>query len=144
LSPRPVLASFITEGHGITTSLPSYFLFYLLTYSLIFYFTFLPSSFPHFTHVSIFLYLHLLHLVITSLFRNVLLQSSTDDYNSTHPPASNILTGITLLKTYHRTHSSLYKPRTKVTGFLVLFLILEDGAYRLSRNVGKNYDYLLR
>jgi len=52
------------DGHGVMTFLPSYcFLFYLLIYSLIFYFTFVPSSFSHFVHASVFLYLHLLRLV---------------------------------------------------------------------------------
>ena len=106
LSPHPVLGSFITEGHGVTTFLPSYsLLFYLLIYSLIFYFTFVPSSFSPFAHASVFLYLHLLQLVITSLSRNILLQSSTDDYNSPHPPATTLSTGIILLKTYHHTHT---------------------------------------
>jgi len=38
----------------------------------------------------------------------------------------------------------LYKPRTKVTGFLVLFLIIEGGTDSLSRNVGKKFPLKLR
>jgi hypothetical protein len=67
------------------SSSPIVFFSIYLIYSLILSFTFPPSSFSHFAYVSVSLYLHLLHLVITSLSRNVLLQSSTDYYTSHHP-----------------------------------------------------------
>ena len=53
------------------------------------------------------------------------------------PPSSTLSSGTTLLRTYHRPHSSLYNPPTRVTGFLLGYLISEEGTDRLSRNVGK-------
>jgi len=38
------------------------------------------------------------------------------------PHKSNLSAGTTLLRTYHHPHSSLYKPRTRVTGFLFWIL----------------------
>jgi len=43
---------------------------------------------------------------------------------------------LTLLKSYDRPDLSLYTPHTKVTGFLLGFLTLEDGTDTFSRNVG--------
>jgi len=54
-------------------------------------------------------------------------------------PASTLSTFTTLLKTYH--HPAL---RVRITGFVLQFLALEYGTYKLSRNVGGNYHYLLR
>ena len=83
--------------------------------------------------------------LITSLSCNVLLQSSTDDYNPPPPQTnqpSTLLPAITLPETYHRIHSSLYKPCAKVTAFLVLVLILEGATDSLFRNVGKKLPLL--
>jgi len=43
----------------------------------------------------------------------------------------------TLLRTYHSPHSSLYKPHTKVTNFLLGVLTLEDVNDKLSQNFSK-------
>jgi hypothetical protein len=43
----------------------------------------------------------------------------------------------TVLRTYRSPRSSLYKPRTKVTSFLLGILTLEDVTDRLAQNIGK-------
>jgi len=54
----------------------------------------------------------------------------TNSINSTGWP--------TLLSTYRRLHSTLYKPRIDTAGFLSGFLTSKDGTDRLSRNVGND------
>jgi hypothetical protein len=44
--------------------------------------------------------------------------------------------GTTLLRNYHSPNSSLYKPHTKVTSFILGLLTLEDVTKRFSCNVG--------
>jgi hypothetical protein len=56
--------------------------------------------------------------------------------------APTLSAGTTLLRAYHRSHCSLYKPRTKVTGFHYEFLTPTDGTARLSRNVRKELPLL--
>ena len=54
--------------------------------------------------------------------------SLPEGFPSLLPPSqlhkSNLSAGTTLLRTYHHPHSSLYKPRTRVTGFLFWILVL--------------------
>jgi hypothetical protein len=78
------------------------------------------------------------HLFVISVHRTVLHHSSSDDYTS--PPVP--LTGPTLLGNYPCADPSLYKLRTRFTGFHLGFLILEGGTDSFSRNVGKELSLL--
>jgi hypothetical protein len=42
-----------------------------------------------------------------------------------HPPPPTVLAGTTLVRIYHRPHSSLYKLRARATGFFFFFWILD-------------------
>ena len=107
-------------------------LVFLLLINYLFYF---PFSFSHFVHISIFL----------SRSQNLLLQSSTDEYTSPSllQPASTLLAGITLLRTYHRPHVPYINCIPDLPSFFG-FLTLEDGTDRLFRNVAKELPLLAR
>jgi hypothetical protein len=98
----------------------------------------MAGYFPDSPRISVPLCFSPLHLFVISVYRTVLHHSSSDDCTS--PPVS--LTGTTLLGTYPRADPSLYKIRTRFTGFHLGFLILEGGTDSLSRNVGKNLSLL--
>jgi len=98
------------------------------------YLFYFPFSFSHFIHIHIFL----------SRSRNFFLQSSTDEYTSPFllSSASTLLTGITLLRTYHRQHVPYVNCVPDLPTFIFGFLTIEDGTDRLFRNAGKELPLL--
>jgi hypothetical protein len=76
--------------------------------------------------------------------RNVPLQSSIDAYTfpSLLATCFNPIGWHQAAETFHHPHSSLYKPRTRIAGFLFGFLTLEIWTEELSRNVGEELPLL--
>jgi len=72
-----------------------------------------------------------------------LLLSSTDDYTvpSFLLPSSILLADTTLLRTYHRPHSSLYKPHIRVPCFLLDSWTLTMGPISCPETSVRNYHY---
>jgi len=107
-------------------------------YLLIIHCTLFPFSFSHFVQADVFLCLATTPVRISFLTERL---SSKLHLLPHSPPsqirASTLLAGTTLLRTYHRPHSSLYKICIGTAGFLFGFLTKEAAADRLSRNVSK-------
>ena len=130
-----------THPHGFTKSSGGRRLPHLLLFCFAFIYLLIIYSFFSFFFLSrnlltqMFLCVSRPHMLEFLLSQNVSVQCCAE-YHTPPPPskplASALLTGTTLLRTYHHPHSSLYKLRIGRAGFLFGLLTLEDGTDRLS------------
>jgi len=99
----------------------------------------------HFAHIDGFLCFSPLHVLEKFHYLKVFLQNSTVNWTSLSllPSASTPLAGTTLLRTYHRPHSSLHKSLTRVNDLFFIFVTLKIRPIVCPETSVINYHYSL-
>ena len=125
-SPRSAHGILTTSSAGLQLSPPTVLFWVYLVITHIIHF--LPSV-SHVLLMYMFFCALLSHLLVFLLSQNISLQSCSDYHTPplSQPLASTLLAGTTLLKTYHRPCSSLYKLLLGQSAFFCGFFYLEYG-----------------